>query len=175
MVVVDVTTLKMVRKPVKLQNENSARCAREGKQRRKKDGSKLIDNGRVCEANLGHREGSSYEKGGGNEKLRSSNFSNHRTSRDHLLLEFWYNFHILRLQRSVTRIPNWIISLIIVAYGCWAKNSIDAKTIFSFLALQFYCCAWDLKKFFWYFDIGIRIKSPRKNPFECRWVRTCSD
>ena len=32
MVVVDVTTLKMARKPVKLQKENPAGCAGEGKQ-----------------------------------------------------------------------------------------------------------------------------------------------
>ena len=46
---VDVTTLKMGRKPVKLQIENSAGCAGEGKQskgnrRRENDGLKITDN-----------------------------------------------------------------------------------------------------------------------------------
>ena len=38
MVVVDVTTLKMARKPDKLQNENPEGCAGEGKQRKGKVG-----------------------------------------------------------------------------------------------------------------------------------------
>ena len=42
----DVTTLKMARKPVKLQKENPARCAGEGKRRtrsRENDGLKITD------------------------------------------------------------------------------------------------------------------------------------
>ena len=64
--------------------------------RREKDGLKITDNsilwgrheykkwgeGRVCEVKLGHRRGSSYgEDGRGMRSLRSSNFSNPRTSR----------------------------------------------------------------------------------------------
>ena len=44
--------------------------------------------GKVCEVGLGQRGGSSYGKGGrGIRSLRSSNFSNPRTSRDWLQLE----------------------------------------------------------------------------------------
>ena len=39
---VDVTTLKMARKPVKLQKENSAGCAGEGKQTKGNVGEKEI-------------------------------------------------------------------------------------------------------------------------------------
>ena len=51
----DITTLRMARKPVKSQKENPAGCAGEGvktNKRREKDGSKITDNsimwGRKC-------------------------------------------------------------------------------------------------------------------------------